>query len=790
MTSRDQEFTAELQHAKQIHQEIDKQLQALEQSALTRKTDIVAFRKHFWDDVTIDFSDPESAIESHASMKQQAEVLSERERTYQHAFRQQQTLNRLKQAPYFARIDFHEEGEPTTEQIYIGVGSLQDESKFQFLIYDWRAPVSSVYYDYALGPAAYETPGGAIRGELELKRQYIFKDGQLSSMFDTGIAIGDELLKEVLGKHASTQMKSIVSTIQRDQNQIIRNEKSRMIIVQGAAGSGKTSAALQRIAYLLYRYRQTLQADQIVLFSPNPIFNSYVATVLPELGEENMEQTTFQDYLHHRLGDHFSIEDPFEQMEYILTAMDDDSYAARVEAIRWKASAGYLSVIERYVEALSTKGMCFRPLTFRSETIVTAQEIEAYFYRLDTAISIANRIQLTAEWLLEALKKQMAKELSKPWVEEEVELLDDEAYLRAYQKLRKQKKYTEDSFDDFDREKELLARHVVKEHFKPLRAWVKNQAFVDVTAVYERLYAEPEAILPWLGQMELPGTWDVICRMTAAQLRENFLHYEDAAPYLYLMDLLLGFPVNQSIRHVFIDEAQDYSPFQFAYIQKMFPRSKMTVLGDMNQAIYAHASAGNGLDTLIDLFGEAQTETYTLSQTYRSTRQIVEFTRAMLPGGEHIQPFNREGRLPEVSRAESMQELQEQIVWCIQQLQASGHQTIAVITKTAEESKTAYEALKSSLPLRLIQKGSSEFDRGVLVIPSYLAKGVEFDAVVIFNASSGQYGLESERKLFYTACTRAMHELHIFYTGEINRFVRDVPQEVYVHSSESAGVKA
>ncbi len=245
-------------------------------------------------------------------------------------------IHQLKASPYFGRIDFIENGEEQAERIYIGLASCMDEKEEQFLIYDWRAPISSMYYNYSPGKADYEVPGETIEGEMVLKRQFIIKNGALKAMFNTDMTIGDEMLQEVLSHQSDTQMKNIVSTIQKEQNQIIRNEKSKFLIVQGAAGSGKTSAALQRVAYLLYRHRGVIDAGQIVLFSPNFLFNSYVSSVLPELGEENMEQATFQEYIEHRLGRKFQCESAFDQLEYCLAEKKGGDFPSRLSAITWK----------------------------------------------------------------------------------------------------------------------------------------------------------------------------------------------------------------------------------------------------------------------------------------------------------------------------------------------------------------------------------------------------------------------------------------------------------------------
>lgn len=781
MSVTDQDRKTEQQRVEQVVAEINKRIAALKEHVSDVATDIVGIRKHFWDDVTVNFEDAAEAAETYASIKQQAEVLSERERTHRHAQKQLKVLRRLVQSPYFGRIDFREETENKSEPIYLGIASLLDEHEDQFLVYDWRAPISSLYYDYAPGAARYETPSGTVDGEITCKRQYVIKDGHLLHLFDTGVTIGDELLQEVLGKQADTQMKSIVATIQRDQNLIIRDDRSRLVVVSGAAGSGKTSAALQRIAYLLYRYRQTLHAEQVVLFSPNSLFNSYVSTVLPELGEENMQQTTFQAYAEHRLGSSFSLESSLNQMEYVLSAVNEPGYAARMEAIRYKSSRPFMQMIDEYVNRLKESGILFQSLVFRNRTLVSEKRIHDHFYSLDTSLPIPNRMNLTAKWLLGELKQLELLERTQPWVEDEMELLDKDAFIEAYQELRRKNQYGENTFDDFEREQDLLASKIVNKRFKRLRRFVRELSFIDTPGIYRQLFSSESHPDAFAGANREPlKHWDEICAQTIAQMKQHELSYEDTPPYLYLKERLEGYQTNNLVRHVFIDEAQDYSPFQFALIQRLFPRAKMTVLGDWNQAIYAHAYDNNSFEALISLFDPEQTQAYGLTKSYRSTRPIVQFTRQLIANGDGIEPFNRDGQLPRLTQAVDHTELTEKIADRIRQLQAEGHQTIAVITKTADEAQQAHEPLQTALPIRLIGTETISYEPGVLVIPAYLAKGVEFDAVLIYDASRERYSHESERKLFYTACTRAMHELDLFFIGDKSPFLSSVSSDSYV----------
>jgi DNA helicase-2/ATP-dependent DNA helicase PcrA len=766
----DQNSEWQLEQAKvdAVIKEIDQKMKVLERSRTNIGLDVKEIRETFWNDVTVNLDEPDDVIETHTSIKQHAELLSERERSYAQINRQMKTLERLKFSPYFGRIDFFEEGETKAESIYIGIASFMDQEEENFLIYDWRAPISSLYYDYPPGPAEYQTPSGTIRGEMELKRQFIIKFGKITGMFDTGITIRDEMLQAVLGGHADNKMKSIVATIQKEQNAIIRNEKSKIVVVQGVAGSGKTSAALQRVAYLLYRYRESLSPENIILFSPNPLFNSYVSTVLPELGEENMQQSTFQEYLDERISKQFHLEDPFDQIEYLLTEKKDERYKTRLASICYKNSITFKKLIDEYVQSLNEGGLEFHSLIFRKRTLVSKEQIYEYFYSLDPSYSLPNRMQLVKEWLYKELKRTVKLEKKKKWVEEEIQYLDKNDFIEVYEQLEKKGYYRETSFNDFAREQDFLAEMLVKQKMKPLFNRVKNWEFINMPAIYLRLFQT--------GRNSLPEKWQEIGELTRQSFKEKTILYEDATPFVYLQDLIIGKRRNNSIRHVFIDEAQDYSPFQFSFMKELFPYSKMTLLGDINQAIYFHATdSETPLDERVE---EAESvETYVLNRTYRSTKPIVEFTSCLIKDGENIIPFKREGNKPLVKVAATKEELHRMITEQINHYRENGHKTIAVICKTAKESKEAFNGLSEFLPLRLIEKGTVSFEPGVVVIPSYLAKGIEFDAVVIYDSS--QYSEESERKLFYTACTRAMHELVVASLGQKSPFLSEVPPAKY-----------
>ncbi|WP_310549999.1 RNA polymerase recycling motor HelD [Paenibacillus glufosinatiresistens] len=739
------------------------------------RTDVVELRKDFWEEVTVNFSSPDDLGETSTSLRQQAQVLSERERHHLQSSKALKKYRKLVVSPYFGRVDFAEREGEEAEPIYLGIGSLMEDDG-TFLIYDWRAPISSLYYDSAPGPAVYTTPVGTVEGVMRLKRQYVIGDGVIHVMFDTGMTIGDELLQQVLSHTADDRMKSIVATIQKEQNAIIRNDSSRMLVVQGAAGSGKTSAALQRVAYLLYKYRDSLQADQVLLFSPNPLFNSYVSTVLPELGEDNMQQTTFQMYLEHRLGREFQLEDIFSQTESLLNEPDGEAADTRRQEIAYKSSVPFLRAIRAYASQLESEGMRFKPLVFQGKTVVSREEMVRRFYSFDPSIRLANRIDLMIGWLLKRIAEFGHEERGAEWVENAIELLDSSEYHRAYQTLRRKQHGKDQSFSDFDEEKDILSRYIVSQRLKPLRGWVKRSRFVDVKDLYASLFRDRE-MMERLNGEALPERWEAVCRRTLYALEQGELAYEDATPFLYLKELSEGFRTNTQIRHVFIDEVQDYSPFQLEFIRRIFPRAKMTVLGDLNQAIYAQGETLGDLGGLVGIYGPENTEVISLTKSYRSTYEIVEFTRRMISGGERIIPFNRRGDEPQVIELHGRGELLSAVEADIRDLHERGYAYVAVICKTAKESAEVHEALKDRLPVRLVTKETPNFQKGTLILPAYLAKGVEFDAVLIWDGSAEAYSRESERKLFYTACTRAMHVLHVYCDGQPSPFLPSPAKE-------------
>ncbi|UOQ45195.1 AAA family ATPase [Halobacillus salinarum] len=750
---------------------INNKLAAFKGSTSSLKEDIIGLRKNFWEDVTVNIDEPDDVIETYASIKQQAELLSERERSHGQFYKTSKLLQRLKSSPYFGRFDFSEEEGPE-ESFYIGIGSLMDENDEDFLIYDWRAPVASLYYDYSPGHVSYRTPEEEISGEMTLKRQYVIREGNMEGMFNTGITIGDSLLQKILGSQATTYMKSIVATIQREQNSIIRFEKGSMLIVQGVAGSGKTSVAMQRIAYLLYRHRNQINADQILLFSPNQMFSTYVSSVLPELGEENMQQSTFHEYVKKRLDHEFTVETPFEQLEDKLVSRKKEGVSTEEMMIQFKSGREFKRLIDDYLSALSHTGMLFRNIKFRGQTLITSKEITTYFYQLDSSLALPNRVELVKEWLLHHLQKVEKEEVEKDWAEEEAALLRREDYMEAYESIQKKQFHGEETFDDTVQEERFLRALVVERKLAPLRRQIKRLRFVHLRKIYRQLFDES------IKNYEVPTEWEAIRQSSKENLNQKYLPVEDQTPYLYLQDRIEGRKVNASIKYVFMDEAQDYTWFQFHYIQSMFPYAQFTLLGDYHQSIFAH---NYGEDTILSPeLHEEPPELFELMRSYRSTKQIVEFAKEMVDDGDKIEAFNRQGHLPEVHYTHTEKEHMQALRICAKRRLNEGYQTVAILCKTIEECRQVYNDIGRELQASLIYKETQPFQEGLVILPIYLAKGIEFESVLVFDASDNNFNRKEDRFLLYTACTRAMHVLDIFCKGRMSPFLRTISEDLYI----------
>lgn len=777
----EREWALEEQRLARVIAEIGQQLAKAQGSTELFNRHKLAVRRSMWDEFTLA---PQSAWDTESLVMAKQYLDNIKIETLSLEFYRQlvRRLERMYEAPYFGRIDFREAGAERVEEIYIGISNLMEEASGEYLVYDWRAPVSSMFYDYEIGEAKYRCPEYDLAGDLLLKRQYRITDGQINYMFDSSLKIDDDILQEILGKSADNRMRTIIASIQREQNKIIRDDSHQLLIVQGAAGSGKTSIALHRVAYLLYKYRDTMKAENIVIFSPNEIFNDYISSVLPELGEENMYQTTFQQYAQKFLAE-LELEDMNDQMEYLLSARNEPGYTERLSNIKYKTSPEFLNLLRRFERYLEEEDRVFTDVIYEGEVLVSKEELNDLYRQKYTYLPLSKRLGKMRQRVLILLRPYQKKRF-----------LEIAEQLKQTQKRNFTRKY----------ELKARARIMVAEEFKPLKDELKAMTEINLHEVYGRLFADEELFRELAGE-EVPEEFVAIKRQTLEQLQVGRLWYEDVAPLLFMRGIVEGTPETRGIKHVFVDEVQDYTPLQFAILKQLFPRSNWTMLGDLNQSINAYMRVGN-YERITEVFDIEQAAMINLSRSYRSTREITTFARALLKGAVQVEYFHREGVKPEVRGFAEEEEFYTAVVTKIREMKAEGCNSIGVICKTAgacvrvhagianamhifgerdwiaEGGKDGSKASGSELDVVRITKDDDRYTRGVVAIPVYLAKGLEFDGVLVVNTEKDNYCIEDERLLLYTACTRALHQLGIFYLGEKSPFLAEVDADLYVES--------
>lgn len=746
----------EQEHLDHVLSLIQDRIKIVEKSISGAQSEAQNLNAHFFDDLKLDYDGYSTSMETALSIHQQQQLLEERQNAWQHATKQLSTLQRLNKRPYFARIDFQEQNEKP-ETIYIGLGSFADKND-QFLIYDWRAPISSIYYDGKLGSVTYYAPDGEQEVLMTKKRQFSIKDGQIINMFDTNESIGDQMLINVLNEKSSTQMKSIVTTIQREQNKIIRNTTADLLFVQGSAGSGKTSAILQRIAYLLYRYRGNLVSSDVIMFSPNQLFNDYVKNVLPEMGEQNMVQMTYRQFVSRRVPA-FKVESLFDQFE-------DQNKNPKIAKL--KDSLEFFEAINHYSKHLIKHGVVFKNIYFKDKEkpFFDKDYIKDIYYSFNENYNLRNRIEATREKLVARLNESISAEAKKAWVAKYLESISKEELNKLYDR-------PDQEFASSTEEERFLSKKIVINSLKQVLRKVNANSFFNIRAQYLAfLRAIPKMIdlqqygiseKEWYDHIEL--------------VKQNFVRKQikitDISSYLYLYDVITGRRVNYEMRYAFIDEIQDYTPFQLAYLKYNFPRAKFTMLGDLNQAIFTKDDSLTLLDKVKQLFISEKIELIKLTKSYRSTKQITDFTKQILKSGELIEAFDRNGAKPTIWHCDNASAVQK-----INDILIANNQeklTTAIITKTLEEARDLTTKLKSeSIKVTLIATANQRLVPGVLVIPSYLAKGLEFDAVIAWQVNNNNYHKDDERQLLYTITSRAMYKLDLIYTGELSDLLREI----------------
>ncbi|HGM1416502.1 TPA: 3'-5' exonuclease [Clostridioides difficile] len=596
-------------------------------------------------------------------------------------------IDKIKDSPYFARIDFRLKDMDDESKYYIGRFAFDYED--ELIILDWRSPIASMFYDYEIGKAGYDAPIGWVDGEITRKRQFKIKNGKLEYALESSINIQDDILQKELSHTSDEKMKSIISTIQKEQNQIIRNDKAHTLIIQGVAGSGKTSIALHRIAFLLYRFKDKISANNVIILSPNKVFGDYISNVLPELGEEPLCELSFENIAEVQLDRVINFESEKDPLE-----INDAKWAERV---RFKSKFDFVKLIDYYIKQMPNKIFIPKDYNFGSFTA-------------------------KSDWIQSRF----------------------EAYNR-YPVKKRLEKVAEDIHYKFESD------NIMEEDLPKLKSILKSLNGMLTIKNTLTLYKD------FFKQMNLSNMFVMATKKT--------LEWSDVYPFIYIHAAYEGIQEDKIIRHVVIDEMQDYTPIQYAVINLLF-KCKKTILGGFGQLVNPNHT--HTLDDMRQLYNEG--ELVTLNKSYRSTFEIINFAKKVQDVSS-LEPIERHGEEPALVKCTNKQDEVSKIKIEIEEFKKSDNATLGIILKTDSDAEVIYNALKQEYSVNLISSESSSFTKGVSITSIKMSKGLEFDEVIIPSVNSKTYYSDYDRSLLYIACTRAMHKLKLTYTGELTQLI-------------------
>ncbi len=717
------------------------QLKAAKEAAERTRSEIMEAKEEMREDAThgiISLSSTED-FEAIVELSQYQNPISSRIADYEGKEHQIRLLERMMKSPYFARIDFLFEGEDEAEEIYIGRTSLKRGNTQEMEVYDWRSPVASVFYRFMTEKAFYDAPGGRIKGEVTKKRQYEIKNGTLAYFFDADVEIVDEFLRQLLSQNTTAKMKAIVETIQREQDAAIRDMENDLLMVQGVAGSGKTSIALHRAAYLMYQGLQNkLAANQIMIISPNKVFEQYISGVLPELGEEQVKSAVFDDLLRGIIREK-KIQPRNEFLETLL--LRPDNAETMKKSIRFKTSEQFRAILDRFISDIPDRWMRLEDVFYEGKCVASGRILKERLRK--SASGGGGRAQVPLGVRLEQLEEYVL----------------------------------ECAFGSTN-------KRGVRAEMSAVRQEVQRMLKLDIPALYFRLFQEEDYVWKLINRAERgAGASESTEVMLGQELREiraytlqnmeagNRLQYDDAIAVAYLYLRIFGTEEFRMIRQVVIDEAQDYYPLQYRICNLLFPKAKFTVLGDQNQTIEKREDS-LFYERIAGILDHKTSSMVLLNKSFRCTNEILNFSLRFLLGqeseacGPEIKSFNRSGDEVVVAAADSAGELIEKITEEIEICREHGYGSVGLLCKTEARAAGLYQKLKPVTDVRLVRSGSVPDLQGVFLIPIYMAKGLEFDAVILCDADSGNYYDEDDKNLLYVACTRALHRLSVFCVKE------------------------
>ena len=627
-------------------------------------------------------------------------------------------LEKMIKSPYFARIDFKFDDEDEFEKIYIGRSSLRKNSYQEMYVYDWRSPIASVFYRFMTGEAFYDAPCGRVTGELNLKRQYEIKNGILEYFFDSDVQIVDEFLRQLLSQNTTAKMKAIVETIQHEQDVVIRDMENDLLMVQGVAGSGKTSIALHRAAYLMYQGLQTkLSANNIMIISPNSIFEQYISNVLPELGEDNVISSVFEDILSELLNGR-KIQSRNDFLENLIVNSKYKEISRN--SIEFKTSSFFREILDQFLIDIPRQWIEFEDVYYEGKCVVSGQILkDKILGRPETPLGI--KLEQLEDYILEQIfgtgKGRGHKE-----------------------------------------EKNLIKQEIQK--------FIK----IDIVELYKILFSNEAYFYSLLQNSNLSQGIKSIWEYTRENLEADSLYYDDAIAIAYLYLKIYGTNKYKNIKQVVIDEAQDYYPLQYEIFNLLFSNAKFTILGDMKQTL-AKKEDISFYEQIQKILNKKKSSLIMLDKSFRCTNEILNFSLKFIEQSSQIKSFNRNGDSPKVYIADNSEIFIDEIVKEIKLCQEKGFQSICLICKTEKNSTYLFNKIKHKLDIQLIKNGSVSDLQGVFILPVYMSKGLEFDTVLICDADSQNYHDEDDKNLLYVACTRALHKLSLFCENEVSPLI-------------------
>ena len=685
-------------------------------------------------------------------------------------------LMAAKSKPYFARIDFIEKGKPMPEKLYIGKMSLIREEDQRLIIVDWRAPVANLYYEGRLGDAAYDCPDGRIEGTLELKRQFSIEQGKLKEIFDIDITTNDEFLQSSLGANADNRLKDIVTTIQAEQNAIIRADMWRPLIVQGAAGSGKTTIALHRIAYLIYNYEKSFYPENFMIIAPNKLFLNYISDVLPELGVEKVRQTTFEEFAQDLIGKRFKLRDANDKLLEFVDHTNNKEKKMRLALVRktseFKASMYFKDALDSYLKVIEKNFIPKEDFIFGSTLIYKYEELNELFINQYKMWPIARRVDEIKKNLKTRIKAKKQTIINQLY-----ESCDKRvAFLKlTVQDEDERQKLVTQAIDkrDYDlRNLENESKTVVAEYIRKISRLSPYEYYKDLVND-ARMF--DNVVSPWLDE----DMSQFARSYTADMLKSGWLEIEDLAPIIYLKFCIYGIDEKIPVRHVVIDEAQDFSAFQIFVLKRIIKDSSFTILGDLNQGIHSYRGIQDWNEITEHVFSDRKNEFLTLEQSYRTTVEIMNAANIVLDKIKSREvnkgrPVIRHGEEVRIRAMADQKDIVSEILKDLKEFKALSYKSAAVICKTLRECKEVHSLLsRHAKDITLITGKEEVYKSGIVVLPSCLAKGLEFDAVIIFNADAAGYTEdELDIKLLYVAMTRPLHKLYIYHTGEVTPLLK------------------